>query len=209
MRHLPVDVARQFDKTRLDSGLLRLPRQIKGIDRNTMSAEPRPWIKRHEAEWLRRRRVDHFPHINTHAVAHQRDFVHQADVDHAECVLQELNHLGYLCRTHWYNGLEALRIEQPAHFGACRRDAADYLWDIRGLVLGISWIHAFRGEAKEKVAPHLQPALIPQHWKNELFSGTRIRCRFQNHEHARVKVASDFLGSRHDVTGVRILRLAQ
>ena len=41
MRHLAVDVAGQFDETRLDAGLLGLPGQIERVDRNAVAAQAR------------------------------------------------------------------------------------------------------------------------------------------------------------------------
>ena len=43
-------------------------------------------------------RVDHFPHVDAQPVAHQRDLVDQADVDGAERVLEQLDHLGHARR---------------------------------------------------------------------------------------------------------------
>ena len=55
---------------------------------------PGPGIERHEAERLGLGGVDHFPHVDAHAMAHQRQLVDQADVDGAEGVLEQLHHLG-------------------------------------------------------------------------------------------------------------------
>ena len=41
VRHLPVDIARQFDETRLDAGLLGFPGEIERIDRNAVTAQAR------------------------------------------------------------------------------------------------------------------------------------------------------------------------
>jgi len=38
--------------------------------------------------------VDHFPPVDVHPVAHQRQLVDQTDVDRAERVLEQLDHLG-------------------------------------------------------------------------------------------------------------------
>ena len=73
--HLAVNIARQLDEAGLDAGLLGLPGKIKRIDRNTMAAQARTGIERHEAEGLGGGRLDHLPDVNAHAVAHQRHLV--------------------------------------------------------------------------------------------------------------------------------------
>src|SRR4051812_42606703 len=88
VRHLAVDIPRQFDKTRFDTRLFRLPGEIKGIDWNAIPAESGSGIKRHEAKRFGRGSIDHLPYVDAHAVAHQRQFVHQTDIDHAERVLE-------------------------------------------------------------------------------------------------------------------------
>jgi hypothetical protein len=55
-------------------------------------------IEGHKAERLRRRRIDDFPDVDAESPAHEGELVHQADVDGAERVLQELHHLGRLGR---------------------------------------------------------------------------------------------------------------
>src|SRR5476649_102246 len=92
--HLAVDVPGQFDESRFDAGLLRLPRQVERVDGDTVAAEARTRIKRHEAEGLRGCGVDDFPDVDAHAVAHHGHFISQTDVNHTEGVFEELDHLG-------------------------------------------------------------------------------------------------------------------
>ena len=61
---------------------------------------PGPGIERHEAERLGLRRVDDLPHVDVHAVAHQRQLVDEPDVDGAERVLEQLHHFGDARRRH-------------------------------------------------------------------------------------------------------------
>ena len=84
-----------------------------------------------------------------------RHFVHQADVDHAEGVLEQLHHFGHLRGADRHHGLERLRVEQRAHLGARRRDAADHFGNIRGLKLRIARIDALRREAQEEILARL------------------------------------------------------
>jgi hypothetical protein len=61
VRHAGVDVPGQLDEARIETGLLRLPREIERIDRNAVAAQAGPRVERHEAERLGLRRVDHLP----------------------------------------------------------------------------------------------------------------------------------------------------
>src|SRR5207248_1271903 len=76
----------------------RLPRQVEGIDRDTVSAEAGARVERHEAERLRGCGADDFPNVDLEPRAHERQLVHQADVDAAERVLEQLHHLRHLRR---------------------------------------------------------------------------------------------------------------
>src|SRR5579872_6238072 len=94
MGHLTVHVAREVNKACLNAGLPRLPREIERVDRNAMATETWSGIEGHESEWLCRSGIDHLPDVDTHPVAHHREFIHQADVDHSEGILEKLGHLG-------------------------------------------------------------------------------------------------------------------
>jgi hypothetical protein len=80
----------------------------------------------------------------------------QSDVDHAEGVLEQLDHLRHLGGTDRHHGAERLRIEQLAHFGAGGGGAAYYLGDVGRLVLGIAGIDAFGRKAQEEILPRAQ-----------------------------------------------------
>src|ERR1700722_5173857 len=93
--HRLIDLTGQFDEPRIEVVLLRLPAQIKRIDRNTWSTEAWPRIKGMKAKRLGRSRVDHLPYVHTHAQRKNLQFVHQCDIDAAIDVLEQL---GHLCR---------------------------------------------------------------------------------------------------------------
>ena len=130
VRHLPVDVTGELDKSRFDSSLFGLPRQIERIDGDAMPAQAGARIERHEAEWLGGRGVDHFPDVDAHAVAHQGDLIGEADVDHAECILEQLDHLGHLRRADRNHFLQRLRVEHAAHFRTSGCGAANHFRNV-------------------------------------------------------------------------------
>ena len=98
VRHLAVDLARQVDEARLVVQRAHLPREVVRIERNAVAADAGARRELHEAERLRRGRVDHFPHVDAQLVAHDRHLVDQADVHRAEGVLEQLDQLGRLRR---------------------------------------------------------------------------------------------------------------
>src|SRR5206468_11679567 len=98
LRHGCVDLAGQLDKARVLSVLAGFPSEVKRIDRDAMSTQARPWIKRHEPEWLGFRRVDDLPHIDAHGVVHHFEFVHERDVYRAKNIFQKLRRLGGAAR---------------------------------------------------------------------------------------------------------------
>ena len=81
-----------------ESALLRLPRQVERVDRNAVAAEARARVERHEAERLGRRRVDDLPHVDAEPSHISAISLTSADVDRAERVLEQLDHLGDLRR---------------------------------------------------------------------------------------------------------------
>src|SRR5690606_4985937 len=115
VRHLTVDITGQFDESRLNAGLLRLPGKIERIDGNAVPAQARTRIERHEAERLCGRRVDYLPSIDPHTIAHESHFIHEAYVDHPEGVLEQFHHFGNASRADRYYRIQGLAIEQFAH----------------------------------------------------------------------------------------------
>ena len=59
---------------------------------------PGPGLEGHEAERLRRGRVDDLPDVDVHPVAELRELVDERDVHRAEDVLEQLRQLGRLGR---------------------------------------------------------------------------------------------------------------
>src|SRR6187200_441391 len=92
--HRGIDVPRQLNEAALETALTRFPTEIERIYGDAVPAKPGPGIKSHEPERLGAGGVDDFPDVDVHLPAHQRQFVHEADIDGAERVLQQLHHLG-------------------------------------------------------------------------------------------------------------------
>ena len=81
-----------------------------------MPAQPRPGIKRLEAERLGLGRVDHFPDVDAHAVEEHLQLVDQRDVHGAVGVFEDLAGLGHLAvadGNHFGHGLAIKLHGQP------------------------------------------------------------------------------------------------
>jgi hypothetical protein len=96
VRHVLVDLPRELHELGVEVELARLPREVEGIDRETVAAEARPRLEAHEAERLRARRLHDLPDVDAHPVAELGELVDQGDVDGAKDVLEQLRQLGCL-----------------------------------------------------------------------------------------------------------------
>ena len=158
VRHAAVDLPGQLDEPRIEAGLLRFPRQVERIDRNAVAAEAGARIEGHEAERLGRRGLDDFPDVEAEPVAHQRDFVDQADVHHPERVLEQLDHLGRLRRADRHDGFDRRAVEQRRQLGGLAADAADHFRHVVRVERRVARIDALRREGEEEIDAGLQPA---------------------------------------------------
>src|ERR1700679_2619113 len=87
-RHSLIYLACQLDEPRIEVVLLSLPAQIKRVDWDAVSTQPRPRIERVKAKRLRRRSIDHLPDIHAHAQRKQLQLIYQSDIHAAVDILQ-------------------------------------------------------------------------------------------------------------------------
>src|SRR5262249_12386796 len=114
------------------------------IDRNTVTSQSRTRIEWNEAEGFSCSRVDHLVDIHSEYVTHQCQFIYHPDVDAAECVFKELNHLRAFGARNGNDSLNELRIEDARYLGALCCYAADDFWSIAGVKDCIARIDSFR-----------------------------------------------------------------
>src|SRR5207302_4176465 len=117
----------ELDELRVEAELPGLPAEIEGIDRDAVAAEARPGAEAHVAEGLARHSVDDLPDVDSYAVAEDREFVDERDVDRAEDVLEQLRQLGGLGRGDLDHLVDGARVELDRPARALRRQAADDL----------------------------------------------------------------------------------
>src|SRR2546421_10714742 len=88
-----IQLAGKLDEAGLVVERPHLPREVMRIEGNAVPADAGTGRELHEAEWLRRRRLDHFPHVHAELVADDRHLVDETDVHAAERVLEDLDEL--------------------------------------------------------------------------------------------------------------------
>ena len=107
------------------------PREIKGIDRDAVSAQSGTGIKRLEAERLGLGRVDHLPDVDSHAVVEHLQLVDQRDVHGPVGVLEDFARLGDFEAGNRNHLHDRLAIEQLGQFQTRRVVTADHFWNCR------------------------------------------------------------------------------
>jgi hypothetical protein len=188
----------QLDETALEPALSRLPAQIERIDGNAVTAQARSGVERHEPERLRPRGVDDFPHVDVHLLAHQRQLVHQPDVDSPKRVFEQLHHLGDAGRRDRDDGGDDLLVERSGDVGRGLIDAADDFRRVARVPLGICRIDALRRKREKEVAPGDQSAPF-EHRAHHFFGGAGVSGRLEHHQLTCAQILRHLLDRRHDV----------
>ncbi len=150
-RHGAVDFARKFHEARFLSDLPRLPREIKRINRDAMTAEAGAGIKRHEAERLGARGGDDFPNVNVHRGINALEFVDERDVDAAKYIFQQLRRLGRAAVGDRHQIADGAAINFPRRVEAGWRVAADDLGNLRDFAFRVAGIFALRRKREVEI----------------------------------------------------------
>src|SRR6266581_4240493 len=110
--HLPVDLVGERDEARLIAREPHLPREVIRIGRQAVAPQARPRPEGHEAEGLGGGGRDDLPHRDAELAAHDRELVDERDVDRAEGVLEQLDHLRRLRARHGDDARRDPRVER-------------------------------------------------------------------------------------------------
>src|SRR5689334_20297161 len=70
-RHPGINLAGEFNEARILIELACFPSEIEGIDWDTVSAKPRPWIERHKSKRLRLCCINYLPDIDAHRLINE------------------------------------------------------------------------------------------------------------------------------------------
>jgi hypothetical protein len=119
-------------------------------------------MERREAERLRRRRVDHLPHVDPHAIEEDLQLVHERDVDAAVGVLEDLRGLGDARRADGDDALDDRAVERARDARTRGRRPADELRDRARREATVRRILPLGREREEDVAPHREPARLEE-----------------------------------------------
>src|SRR5262245_61268382 len=150
MRHGGVDFSGKLNEASGEVIFLRLPREIKRIDWNTVPAKPGARIKRCVSERFRAGRVDDFPNVDAHAFAEQLEFVNEGDVHRTINVFEQLHHFRRPRRRNRNDAINDLAVKCLAELEAIRSRATDDFRYRASRKLSVSWILAF-GREHQKV----------------------------------------------------------
>src|SRR5678815_1723408 len=192
----------ELDETALEPVLPRLPRQIEGIDWDAVTAKTRSRVERHETERLSACGLDDFPDVDIHPVRHQRDFVDQTDVDRAERVLEQLDHLGDLRRADGHNRADDRAVQLLGELGADLVHTANDFRDRPRRVGGIPRINAFGRERQVKVLPRFETTFLERRL-DDLVRRTWVGRRFKDDELAWLEPRTYRVDREHNIGQIR------
>ena len=154
--------------------------------------------------WPRHRR---FPR-QLQTIADQGDLVHQADVDRAESVLQQLHHFGGAGAgdsDHFFN---ELFVVNRRHLSATCGDTPDDFGSILDSIGLVARVDAFRREGEQKIFANL-PAALFQAMQCDLLRRARIGRALQHDQAACFHILGDHADRFVDESHIRLFGLPQ
>ena len=149
--HRAVDIVCQRDELCLIAIETHLPREVEGIHRDAVPADPWARVEGHEAEGFRCGGINDFPGVDPEIPAHEGKLVGERDVHIPEDVLVELRQLGDLWGRDLVHPRDDLPVERGRQARAGGRDASHHFWDVLDLEGGIPRVDALGGERQEDV----------------------------------------------------------
>ena len=208
LRHGGVDLAGELDEAGLVVKGLHLPGEVVRIERDAVATDAGSGIEGHETEGFAGGGLDDLPDIEPEPVAHQGGFIGEGDVDRAEGILVEFDHLGDFGRGDGDDGLNRLLVEITGKLGRFGIEATDDLGCVGDAVLRIAGVDPLGREGEEKVFSDLEPGRFELR-KDDLAGGSGKGRAFEHNELAGPQGAGNLRGCGSDVRDVRIARLAE
>src|SRR5690606_18713197 len=114
-------------------------------------ADAGPGRELHEAEGLRRGRVDHAPDIDVQLLTPLRELIRERNVDHPEGVLVDLDELGGLGALDGDDRVEDPLVKRTPYIEASFRDATHHLRGVLRRPDLVARVHSFGRVAEEEV----------------------------------------------------------
>src|ERR1700733_4380153 len=215
MGHGFIHFTRELNKPSAKVEFLRLPAEIKWIDRDAMAAESRTWIKGLEAEGFGRSRCDHFPNVYAHAEAKQFQFVHQRDVHAAINIFQQLGHFRR-CRARYADhAVKCNVVESAGSLGRGTAQTPDHFWNVASVDAGIARVLTLRRISHQNtvgddgIANNPDTAGALDRRRDQLLSRTGISRAFEDYQLARTQMVHDRVHGGGNVTHVRSVVIAE
>ena len=153
--------------------------------------------------------ADHFPHIEAHAVRHDRKLVGEGNVHIAVGVFDQLGHLGRARIGGDAGPAHETLVECQRLASATRCDAADRAVVVGQLFQNASGQHPLRAVGDRDVrrlagqAGELEIRTQPRHQVAHHLGRADGACRFEDHHVASLEHARDFAGSSLHVGNIR------
>ena len=147
-------------------------------------------IKRRETIRFCSRRRNNFPYIHTEKVCHHGQFIDQANIYCAECVLEKFHKFCCTSRTDRNDRIYYCFIECLRQLYAASSDACDDFWRIMQTIMRIPWIDTLWRISEKEIFPNFQTALLEPR-QDVLISSTGKASAFQNNKLTRMKGCSN------------------
>ena len=185
-RHVVVDAPAREDHLRVVADLLRLVRQVVGIDADAVAADE-AGPERQEVP-LAARGLEHLLRVDAEPVEDHGELVDERDVDVALRVLDHLGRLGDADRRGRVRaGLDDRAVELVDELGRLRRRAGRDLADRRQPVLAVARVDALRAVAGVEVLVELESRLLFEDRHADLLGAAREHGGLVDHDVAALQ----------------------
>ena len=181
--HSTVDLSCKLDETGVEIELACFPREVVGIKRNAVTANPWARIKGHEAEGLGLGGIDHLPDVDPHRCVDPLEFVHEGDVDETEDIFGEFHSLGGVAATDGDHLADGAGVEFDGSLLTPRSESAHDFWHFLENALLVTRILAFRGKGQGEINAGLKPGFGLQNLTEILPGGSRVGAGFEGDKH--------------------------
>ena len=155
-----------------------------------MAAHSGPWVEGHEAERLRRSRVDGLPRIDVESLEDEGDLVHERDVHGTEQVLDDFRGLRDPRMTHGDHPTDHLRVEGVGELRRRFIQAPDELRDVLDPISRVARVDPLGRERDAEVHSRAEPSRLEDR-DEDLFRRPRVRCALEDDELPRSETAGD------------------
>ena len=197
-RHCGIDFAGEFNEPGGEIELARFPGQVERVDRDAVTAETGPGIKRHITEGLCLRGLDDLPDIDPHRLEDDLELVDQGDIDGAEDVFRQLHRFGGIGRGNRHGTRDDLVVKRASKAHRRIAVAADNLWNVARAKAVIARVFALGRVGEKEISPRPEAARL-EDGAHDLARCAGVGRRFKDDELSRPQMRRDAFGRAYDV----------